>query len=70
MSCQKYRGEEKKGMWFAEARGKKKKKNYNNWVAENVREEKKKRKEKELWLAKAGEKKGTDQWSGRNCGLP
>ena len=56
-------------MWFAEARGKKKK-NYNNWVAENVREEKKKRKEKELWLAKAGEKKGTDQWSGRNCGLP
>ena len=43
LSCQKYRGEEKKGMWFAEARGKKKK-NYNNWVAENVREEKKKRK--------------------------
>ena len=69
MSCQKYRGEEKKECGLPKLE-EKKKKNYNNWVAENVREEKKKRKEKELWLAKAGKKKGTDQWSGRNCGLP
>ena len=44
LSCQKYRGEEKKECGLPKLEEKKKKKNYNNWVAENVREEKKKRK--------------------------
>ena len=47
-------------MWLAEARGKKKELYQLSCQKCKGGKKEKKRKEKELWLAKAGEKKGND----------